>query len=194
MNRNQYLEELRHRLSFRGASRRRAKDIVAEVRSHLDESGEDPVEAFGKPDEYAERALRGYRWPTVRFLTLMLCAVVGGSLVMRSVSALRRGQAIASVPNSELLLWVVFSLAVSVSVLPVVHRRLGNSRWHVPIFILGAVLTVTVSNYLGSSVLGEHTLVRAGSWVMFMAGIGLVAATGLVWLVWRHLSGVSRSG
>jgi hypothetical protein len=76
------------------------------------------------------------------------------------------------------------------SVLPVVHRRLGNSGWRVPILILGAVLTVMVSSYLGSSVLGEHTLVSAESWVMLMAGIGLVAAAVLVWLVWRRLSGV----
>jgi hypothetical protein len=35
----------------------RARDLVAEVESHLDESGEDPFEAFGSPDQFADQLM-----------------------------------------------------------------------------------------------------------------------------------------
>lgn len=52
-----YLSELAAALQTRGADSRRTSEAVAEAESHLKESGEDPVEAFGPPDEYAERLL-----------------------------------------------------------------------------------------------------------------------------------------
>jgi hypothetical protein len=48
VNQDEFLSELKRRLLFRGASRKRARDVVAEARSHLTDSGEDPVDAFGK--------------------------------------------------------------------------------------------------------------------------------------------------
>jgi len=52
-----YLGELAASLQVRGADSARTSEAVAEVESHLAESGEAPVEAFGPPDEYAERLL-----------------------------------------------------------------------------------------------------------------------------------------
>lgn len=52
-----YLSELAASLQARGADSARMSEAVAEVEVHLAESGEDPLEAFGPPDEYAERLL-----------------------------------------------------------------------------------------------------------------------------------------
>ena len=57
MNTESYLSELAASLQMRGADSARTSEAVAEVESHLLESGEDPMEAFGSPDEYAEQLL-----------------------------------------------------------------------------------------------------------------------------------------
>ena len=57
MNVEAYLSELAASLQMRGADSARTSEAVAEVESHLSESGEDPMEAFGPPDEYAEQLL-----------------------------------------------------------------------------------------------------------------------------------------
>lgn len=57
MNTESYLSELATSLQTRGADSARTNEAVAEVESHLSESGEDPVEAFGPPEEYAEQLL-----------------------------------------------------------------------------------------------------------------------------------------
>jgi len=48
-----YLTELLFALERGEADSARARDLVAEVESHLDESGEDPLEAFGPPEQFA---------------------------------------------------------------------------------------------------------------------------------------------
>lgn len=57
MNTESYLSELAASLQTRGANSARTSEVVAEVESHLSESREDPVEAFGPPEEYAEQLL-----------------------------------------------------------------------------------------------------------------------------------------
>lgn len=49
-----YLEQLSACLQRYGLESSQIGEIVAEVESHLRESGEDPLEAFGVPDAYAE--------------------------------------------------------------------------------------------------------------------------------------------
>lgn len=57
MNLEAYLSELAASLQMRGADSARTSEAVSEVESHLSESGEDPTEAFGPPEEYAEQLL-----------------------------------------------------------------------------------------------------------------------------------------
>ncbi|MBU8869757.1 MAG: hypothetical protein KOO60_02670 [Gemmatimonadales bacterium] len=54
MNMESYLGELTAQLQRLGVSEGRIGEIIAEVESHLTESGEMPVEAFGPAAEYAE--------------------------------------------------------------------------------------------------------------------------------------------
>lgn len=55
MTTEDYLGELSSHLHVRGVAEDRIKEIIGEVASHLEESGEEPAEAFGSADEYAEK-------------------------------------------------------------------------------------------------------------------------------------------
>lgn len=55
MKAEQFLTELAASLPMRGLSSSRVNELVSEAESHLAESGEDPLDAFGRPDSYAER-------------------------------------------------------------------------------------------------------------------------------------------
>lgn len=48
-----YLRGLAYELGVRGVDRDQAQQVVAEVRSHLAESGEGPAAVFGMPSDYA---------------------------------------------------------------------------------------------------------------------------------------------
>jgi len=54
MDTETYLEQLAGNLQHYGVEAIQIGEIIAEVESHLAESGEDAVEAFGPPDAYAE--------------------------------------------------------------------------------------------------------------------------------------------
>src|SRR5690606_15626762 len=59
VNRQQYLGELTERLFSRGVPPEQTREIVAEVESHLIDSGDDPIETFGLPDSYAASVVAG---------------------------------------------------------------------------------------------------------------------------------------
>ncbi len=55
MNTETYLEDLTAHLQQRGVDNDKIRDIVSEAETHLAESGEGAVEAFGSVEEYAEK-------------------------------------------------------------------------------------------------------------------------------------------
>jgi HAAS len=55
MDRERYLSDLTAQMQRRGVADNRIADIIAEVESHLVESGESPADAFGPAEEYAEK-------------------------------------------------------------------------------------------------------------------------------------------
>lgn len=55
MNREIYLSELATQLQCRGVDEQRIGEIIAEVESHLNDSGESPEDAFGPAEKYAEK-------------------------------------------------------------------------------------------------------------------------------------------
>jgi hypothetical protein len=183
MNQQEYLAELKRRLTFRGASRRRANDILAEVRSHLADSGEDPVEAFGTPDRYAESVLRGHRWPTGRFLTTMVLSVGGAGVATLSLLRLVDGEAVVSVRTTDLLVWAVLSLVAPLGITPAATRRFPSRGTRTAIFVPMAALAACVASYIGSGLLNERTLVSSSPRVALSFGLGLLAAAVLIALV-----------
>jgi hypothetical protein len=58
-----YRQRLLIELRRRGVPGDRIGEAIAEVESHVAESGEDPVTAFGEPDAYAERLSGSLRLP-----------------------------------------------------------------------------------------------------------------------------------
>lgn len=53
----EYLTSLLATLERSEVDNARARDLVAEVQNHLEESGEDPLDAFGPPDQFAEQLM-----------------------------------------------------------------------------------------------------------------------------------------
>ncbi|GAA3680574.1 hypothetical protein GCM10023081_18380 [Arthrobacter ginkgonis] len=79
----EYAADLREILEFRGVPTEAATQIVREVQSHVAESGEDPVAAFGTPGEYADSFAPKSRM--ARFWMLILSSVIlafGGTYVL----------------------------------------------------------------------------------------------------------------
>jgi hypothetical protein len=52
-----YLDQFAAALQRRGADQQRITDAVVELERKLAESGQDPADRFGPPDEYAERVI-----------------------------------------------------------------------------------------------------------------------------------------
>lgn len=69
----------------------RIGEAVAEVESHLADTGEDPVDAFGEPDDYARELSRSHARPR-RDLTHFLVAVVSFAACGVGASALLNGR------------------------------------------------------------------------------------------------------
>lgn len=81
----EYAEELREVLEFRDVPVEAVEQIVREVESHVVDSGEDPVIAFGPPNEYANNFAPRSRM--VWFWALVVSSVVlasGGTYVLIS--------------------------------------------------------------------------------------------------------------
>lgn len=57
MTNTRYMADLLAALQRGEVDDGRARDLVAEVESHIDESGEDPLEAFGPPDQFADQLM-----------------------------------------------------------------------------------------------------------------------------------------
>ena len=55
MKKENYLSDLFSQLHCRGVDESRSAEIISEVEAHLEESGENPEEAFGSAKEYAEK-------------------------------------------------------------------------------------------------------------------------------------------
>jgi uncharacterized membrane protein YhdT len=110
-------------LRMRGVPGDRIGDIVAEVESHVAETGESPVEAFGPPGDYAVTVAPGRRASRALQWALMLSGAAVGWLVAISVLALVRGSGVAGFPA-----WLALGLAVGLWIPAVVATMRSNAR------------------------------------------------------------------
>jgi hypothetical protein len=88
-----YRRDLMLALRARHVPGDRIGDIVAEVESHVADTGEDPVEAFGPPREYAASVAPTRKGSRVTSWALTLSGAAAGWLVAVSVVALVDGEA-----------------------------------------------------------------------------------------------------
>jgi hypothetical protein len=99
-------------LRLRDVPADRVGEIVAEVESHVADTGEDPVEAFGPAREYAEsfrapRTRRGH----VALVVLTLTSAAAGWLIATAVFGLVEGERVVGLPAGAALvlgalLWI----------------------------------------------------------------------------------------
>jgi hypothetical protein len=128
-----YRRELVQALRLRGVPPERIGEVVAEVESHVADTGEDPREAFGPAREYAvgfqQPVSRGSR---VSLWVLIAASAVCGWLISRGVFGLVRDEPVYGLPAGVALaigwlLWVPPVLAQTRRNAPVPDPRTGRS-------------------------------------------------------------------
>lgn len=100
MRTDAYRRELLLALRLRDVPGPRIAEVLAEVDSHVAESGENPAEAFGPPREYAHQVVSTMRADVrsdgpivaVRLLSIALGAGVGGYLLASGLWGLASGR------------------------------------------------------------------------------------------------------
>lgn len=98
----------------------RIGDILAEVESHVADTGEDPYEAFGAPRQYADRVAPA-RTPAVRrgmFGQAVLGAAAGWLLAQAAFSLVAGETTLYGLPS-----WVVLGVGVALGAVMVVLVR-----------------------------------------------------------------------
>ena len=127
-----YRRELVQALRLRDVAPERIGEIVAEVESHVADTGEDPREAFGPAREYAA----GFQQPVspgarVSFWVLIALSAVCGWLISRGVFGLVRDEPLYGLPAGAVLAigWLLWALPVQAQVrrnAPVPDPRTGR--------------------------------------------------------------------
>ncbi len=104
----------------------RIGEIVAEVESHVSDTGEDPTEAFGSPRAYADiltEGRRGEPWWSV--VLNVVSAGAGGWLVAQGALGLLLGETYL---NQSGWLWLALGLVMALPSAVIVHRRSTRVR------------------------------------------------------------------
>lgn len=104
----------------------RIGEIVAEVESHVAETGENPAEAFGSPRAYAAHLSAGHQpEPWWHLAATAVPAAVAGWFLAQGALALLLGQTYLDRPG---WLWVVLALLIGIPVGVSVTRRSTRVR------------------------------------------------------------------
>jgi hypothetical protein len=156
-----YRRQLMLALRSRHVPGDRIGEIVAEVESHVADTGEDPVEAFGPPRRYAEAVAPAARGSRLVFLALTSSGAAVGWLIASSVVALVEGEA-KGLP-AGLPAWVALVLAVL-------------------LWVPAMAVTMRRSERVRDPRTGEW-LSPSPRWVPVVMGGLLIVLGALVWLV-----------
>ncbi|KGN33015.1 hypothetical protein N802_16035 [Knoellia sinensis KCTC 19936] len=188
-----YSKLLAEQLRINGVREFKVREIVAQVQEHHLSTGQDPVEAFGQPVDYA-RSWRPLRWTSWLIRLVALCAGWAGLMavfaailpitptawtqdldITAASMALGAGWAAGSVLVWTLGFWMSRQRA----------RSLGHPRRErlvraasVLLFVLGAVVVVAVFWWGDDSLLHPSgTLFSQPRWLVLL--FGLVTVPGL---------------
>ncbi len=170
-----YLAQLARALQMEGVEGRRAGEFIAEIDSHLTETGADPVEEFGAPYQLAaELALRpGARrpgWVPPLWLTWLL-SMVTAMIAVVAVDALILGWDNGRIPiRARGIVWIAVMLVGSLSFGYFATRRLDGRSWRplngggAALIILGiAIVVTTASEMVGDRIIA--TVPAVAFWV-----------------------------
>lgn len=208
-----YTQALTIQLRLRQASGSTIGQIVAEVESHVRETGEDPVEAFGQPGIYSarctgDRASRGRRVRSGLLDAAMPTVAIAGALMMLESLSSLTGVVIVTgnMPPFWVATGLVFSLVmrrgenvvadrgtrtVGANLADRRTRATGSSRqvWSVRaahwlyLLILGAL--IALARAIRSQSPEGPELLHLPGWALLLVGLTLLVAGG--WLDIRRI-------
>ncbi|MHB8186914.1 MAG: hypothetical protein ACYDDU_12710 [Dermatophilaceae bacterium] len=175
--------------------------IVAEVESHVRETGEDPIEAFGQPGSYSAQ-FAGRRRPVGRggWLSLVdvtfTMAMVGVFVLLNGV--LNLGEIVHVTANvvSWVALFVIYALVVGRIDIAVADRetrtitsarRTQGTRAASWLRFLAAFATFQLGMAISSRLPHEPVLVSLPGWSLVLVGLAVTAAS-----LWVYVSRSDR--
>ena len=125
---DEYLAELAETLELRDVPTDAIAEIVREVESHVAESGENPVDAFGEPSQYADSFAsparsRGF-WPQV--IGAGLLGFGGGYSLLAGIIGLLSGS--AGLPWLPPIAQVVVGAVGLIALVALIARMAARSR------------------------------------------------------------------
>lgn len=162
-----YLAQLTRALQVEGVEGRRAGEFVAEVDSHLAETGVDPVEEFGPPfalaSDLAQRP--GSRRPgwIPPLTAVWILALIAGVVLVVAADAVVRGWDDQGVPvRAAGLVWIGAVMGVGMAWGYVATRHLDGRSWTpltggraIAVAIGIGVVTTTLSQLVGDGVVAR---------------------------------------
>lgn len=170
--------------------------VVAEVESHVRETGGDPVEAFGQPGSYSAQFAgdrkRGGRfgWPTLLGGAAVCMAVVGGWMLWEGIFSLG---GVVSVTSNMALAWAAMGLMFALVVCRVevvmadretrtvtAGRPVQGSRAAEWLRFLALFATFGVGNWIRYRAPEGSVLLRLPGGTLLL--VGLVLTAGSLWL------------
>lgn len=192
-----YTEALRTQLRLRDVPGRAIAQIVAEVESHVRETGEDPVEAFGQPGSYSAQFAGRRRpvgrggWLTLDDVTFTMFMV--GALVMLN-GVLNLGEIVNVTAN--IVSWaapiVIYALVVVRIDIAVADRgtrtitaarrahRMRAASW---LRFLALFTTFSLGRAISSRLPHTPVLVSLPGWSLVLVGLVVTAVS--VWAYQR---------
>jgi len=187
-----YTEALTIQLRLREIPGRMIGQIVAEVESHVRETGEDPVEAFGQPGSYSAQFAPGWEGAGVSQRRRLARPRASAAVTVTVVGCLMLFKALFNLTDLEtvtakvILSWFVTGLLIALIVLPVVlaleDRRTRTvmagggtamprtERWLRLLALWGALLAGQAIDSLAPQ---GPVLLRAPGWVLALVGLAL---------------------
>lgn len=160
-----YLAQLTRALQVEGVEGRRAGEFVAEIDSHLSETGADPVEEFGTPFELAAqlatRPGSGRHGWVPPLWSVWLLAILLAGLLGVAYDTVVEGWGDAGVAvRASTIIWVGGIVATSLVAGYYATRRLDGRSWAalagwrslLPV-VAAAVVTVSAANAAGDRIL-----------------------------------------
>jgi uncharacterized membrane-anchored protein len=189
MSLKDYTQALTIQLRLREIPGTAIGQIVAEVESHVRETGEDPVEAFGQPGSYSAQFAEGRRpgprrgLPTLLLVVATALAAVGALMLLEGVFSLT---GVVGVTANMILAWVAVGLMYALVVrrldltmadretrTVIEGRRVQGSRaayWVHLLALSGALLA-------GQAILSlapqGPVLLHTPGWVLALVGVAL---------------------
>ena len=196
-----YTKALTTQLRLRQVPGKVIGQIVAEVESHVRETGEDPVQAFGQPGSYSAQFAsrrspvgRG-GWLTLDDVTFTM-AMVGAFVLLNGV--LNLGEIVHVTANvvSWVALFVIYALVVARIDIAVADRetrtitaarRTQGTRAVSWLRFLALFAMVLLGMAISSRLPHEPVLVSLPGWSLVLVGLAVTAAS-----LWVYLSRSDR--